>query len=67
MKGERYYAYCTIFSSLIITVIAAILHNPDFTFITVTIMFSYLALDTLSLCFEMVMLTFFSKKSLGDE
>jgi len=62
----HYYAYITAISGVLLVVIAAILGDPNFTFVAAVIMFVFLALDTLMICFEIVMLTFFDKKTLGD-
>lgn len=44
-----------------------IMWNDNMTFITAVIYFCFMALDVLLLCFELIMLTFFDKKTYGDD
>ena len=61
------YAYCSVFISLLLIVIAAIIQNDNFYFVTAVVIFVFEAIDLILLCFEMIMLTFFAKKTLGDD
>ncbi|NCA66498.1 MAG: hypothetical protein EOM87_00380 [Clostridia bacterium] len=63
----QYLSYILAPAILILFFIALIIKNGDFSFIIAVTSFCIMGLDTLLLCFEMVMLTFFDKKTFGDE
>lgn len=61
------FIYFAAITALILFISALIVWNGDYTFAAAVIQFCYMALSVLILCFEMVMLTFFDKKTFGEE
>lgn len=63
----HYYFYFTMASAIVLMIASLIMWNDNMTFITAVIYFCFMALDVLLLCFELIMLTFFDKKTYGDD
>jgi hypothetical protein len=59
--------YIEVVLMAVLYIVAMSLNNGDLNFIASVILFVFMVIDVLVILFEMVMLTFFDKKTYGDD